>query len=290
MRLRLLATVIAGLLASSCAGGQGGTPGPQTSSPSASVSPSPTGSPTTSPSPTRRLTFEVWFTRGGRLFPSRRTKPFEPSVGRLALTAMLQGPNGPERNAGLATAVPDRTVLRGLTIRDSVATVDLSADFGSPGTATSEKLRVTQVVFTLTQFPTVRSVLVRVDGQTVTAFGSSRFPLDRPLKRRSFESLLPAIVVTAPAIGAAVSSPVVVKGTANVFEATVSLRILDARGREIVKSFTTATCGTGCRGDYSKAIRFSVSEGQPGTIVVFEASAQDGRPINVVRIPVTLLP
>jgi hypothetical protein len=81
-----------------------------------------------------------------------------------------------------------------------------------------------------------------------------------------------------------------VQGTANVFEATVSLRILDSGGREIARTFTTATCGTGCRGRYSKSVRFSVSSEQPGTIEVFEESAEDGRPINVVTIPVMLRP
>jgi hypothetical protein len=81
-----------------------------------------------------------------------------------------------------------------------------------------------------------------------------------------------------------------VSGTANVFEATVSLRILNARGKEIARTFTTATCGTGCRGDYSVSVSYRVDREQAGVIEVFESSAEDGRPINVVRIPVTLTP
>ena len=79
-------------------------------------------------------------------------------------------------------------------------------------------------------------------------------------------------------------------GTANVFEATVSLRILDAGGKEIARTFTTATCGSGCRGDYSVSVPYRVDRPQAGTIVVFESSAKDGRPIHVVRVPVTLTP
>ena len=102
--------------------------------------------------------------------------------------------------------------------------------------------------------------------------------------------MLPAILVESPIIGARVSSPVTVSGTANVFEATVSLRILDENGNEIARTFTTATCGTGCRGDYSVSIPFNVDRQQRGTIEVFESSAKDGSPINLVRIPVTLMP
>jgi hypothetical protein len=99
----------------------------------------------------------------------------------------------------------------------------------------------------------------------------------------------PAIVVTSPRPGDQVSSPVRIRGNANVFEATVSISILDAAGDEIVKTFTTATCGTGCRGTFSKSVRFAVDTTQPGIVRVYESSAKDGKPINVVDIPVTLV-
>ena len=81
-----------------------------------------------------------------------------------------------------------------------------------------------------------------------------------------------------------------VTGTANVFEATVTVRVLDANGHEIARAFTQATCGTGCRGAFSLAITYRVSSEQPGVIEAFEQSAKDGSPINVQRIPVTLTP
>jgi hypothetical protein len=101
---------------------------------------------------------------------------------------------------------------------------------------------------------------------------------------------LPAIVVETPAPGDVVTSPVTIAGTADVFEATVSIRIYDSVNNLIVDTFTTATCGTGCRGDFSIEIPFAVAERQGGRIVVFESSAKDGSMINVVEIPVTLVP
>jgi hypothetical protein len=98
------------------------------------------------------------------------------------------------------------------------------------------------------------------------------------------------IVVTDPLPGARVASPVVVAGEANVYEATVSIRILDATNDVIADTFTTATCGTGCWGEFREAVAFSVGSEQPGVIQVFEASADDGSPTQVVRIPVTLVP
>lgn len=98
------------------------------------------------------------------------------------------------------------------------------------------------------------------------------------------------IVVNHPQPGDRVSSPVAISGDANVFEATVSIRILDASGALIAEDFTTATCGTGCRGTYSTRVAFDVSSEQAGTIEVFESSAEDGSQLFLVSIPVTLLP
>jgi hypothetical protein len=143
------------------------------------------------------------------------------------------------------------------------------------------RMRRAQVVYTLTQYSTIRRVrFAMADGSVLAkAWG-----------RAAFQDLLGAILVESPIIGAKVSSPVTVSGTANVFEATVSLRILDENGNEIARTFTTATCGTGCRGDYSVSVPFNLDRQQRGTVEVFESSAKDGSPINEVDIPVILMP
>jgi hypothetical protein len=122
----------------------------------------------------------------------------------------------------------------------------------------------------------------------VETFSGEGIVLEDPQTRADYEDLLPAITVSSPIIGQRVSSPVTIAGTANVFEATVSIRILDENGDRIVETFVTATCGTGCRGDYSARVEYDVDHDQPGTIQVFESSAKDGKPTNVVKIPVTL--
>ena len=101
---------------------------------------------------------------------------------------------------------------------------------------------------------------------------------------------LAPIEVTTPAPGDDVTSPVTIAGTADVFEATVSIQIFDGTNNMIADTFATATCGTGCRGDFSVEVPYSVGSAQQGEIVVFEVSAMDGRRTNVVRIPVTLHP
>ena len=100
----------------------------------------------------------------------------------------------------------------------------------------------------------------------------------------------PAIALRTPVAGDEIVSPVTVAGTADVFEATVSIRILDANGQELAATFATATCGSGCRGKYSAEVFFFTEERQDGTIEVFESSAADGSPLNLVSVPVLLVP
>ena len=72
------------------------------------------------------------------------------------------------------------------------------------------------------------------------------------------------------------------------FEATVSLRLLDASGREIATRFTTATCGSGCRGSWSVSVPYRLNRTQPGTVQVYAVSAEDGSPQHIVDVPVVL--
>lgn len=67
-------------------------------------------------------------------------------------------------------------------------------------------------------------------------------------------------------------------------------RILDSAGNQIARTFSTASCGTGCRGGYSIPVSYTVTRAEPGTIEVFESSPKNGQPVNVQLIPVTLAP
>jgi hypothetical protein len=280
-----VATMVLGLFVAGC-GGKAGSLGPAPSgspAPGPSITPpSPTGTPTASPSssPGRPFTFQVWLVRGGRLFVTRRTEPLVPAVGQLALDALVAGPNALELAASVRSEIPPGVAADITALAGGVATVDLDPQFFQ-ATASGSALRRGQVVYTLTQYSTISSVSFTRGGTAVDGHAWSR---------RDFAALLPAITVESPTIGQRVSSPVTVAGTANVFEATVSFRILDASGNEIARTFTQASCGTGCRGDYSVSVPFTIGSEQPGTIEVYEVSAKDGSAINVVDIPVILIP
>jgi hypothetical protein len=237
------------------------------------------------------LSLEAWFTRGDGLVAVRRTHSPTPMVATAAVNALLDGPTADEHASGLTSEVPAGTKLLGIAIRNGVATVDLTSEYQSGGGSHSMQTRLGQVVYTLTQFPTVQKVRFRIDGTPVNVFSSEGIVLDHPVGRADYADLLPAIEVTKPAEGDRVTSPVTVAGTASVFEANVTVEVLDATGKVVGKTFTTATCGTGCRGTYSVPVTFKVGREQSGTIVVHDDDAAGtGKPPHSVRAPVTLAP
>ena len=256
----------------------------------------PPGTTTTEPERTGSvptlLSLEVWFARNDGLVSVRRTHRRTQLVATAAVEALLEGPSAAERAAGIVSAVPKGTRLLGISIHhDGVATVDLTSEYQSGGGSLSMQTRLGQVVYTLTQFPTVKRVRFRLDGTPVNVFSSEGIVLDHPVGRRDYADLLPAIELATPAEGAQVTSPVTVSGTANVFEANVSIEILDASGKVLGKTFTTASCGTGCRGSFSVPLKFEVGRRQRGTVVVHDDDAAGrGKPPHEVRVPVTLAP
>ena len=153
-----------------------------------------------------------------------------------------------------------------LTIANGVATVT--------GTGPLSPESRAEIVATLTQFPTVQSV--EIDGKRLT--------------RLDIEELTPQILLESPLAGAHLASPVRLIGTANTFEATFLVEVLDRDGNSLSRAVVTATSGSGTRGTFSAEIGFDTADAQPGTIYAYEASAEDGRPIHEVRVPVTLEP
>jgi spore germination protein GerM len=290
MKRLIVLAVAAAMMATACAERGAHVVGNAPTGPNPTLSPTEVEVTATASGPVGvpSVTFQVWFTRSDHLFPVPWVVPETKAVGRASLEALLGGPPDPSVAEGVGTQVPPGTTLLGLSISNGLATVNLSPEFLSGGSAVSEWTRLGQVVLTIGQFPTVKSVAIQLDAQPVKPFDIQGAALGRPWQRSDFEQLLPAIVVEQPTIGVAVSSPVEVSGTADVFEATVSLRILDAGGNEIASGVTNATCGTGCRGTFRTTLAFHVDQDQPGTVEVFEASAENGQPVNIVDIPVTL--
>jgi len=251
-------------------------------SPGGSAAASPGGEATT----IRAYFFLGSFTGDSGLVPVLREVPHTQAVGAAAMAALLEGPNERELSASPAmyTDVPDGSRFLGLTIDNGVATVDLSQEFQAGGDSASINRRIAQVVYTLTQFPTLQAVRFEFDGAPPpTVFAGS-------FDRMAFVDLLPAIWVDRPAWGGVLGNPARVTGLANVFEAQFRIEILDAAGTSLTDQPAHATCGSGCWGTFDVTLTYAVPTAQSGTLRVYDRSPRDGSREHVVEYPVQLTP
>jgi hypothetical protein len=85
-----------------------------------------------------------------------------------AVAALLAGPSPVEQRRRIVSEVPAGLQLLGLEVDEGIATVDLASSFAD-GEAASVSARVAQIVLTLTGFPGVHEVRVRVEGAVVAA-------------------------------------------------------------------------------------------------------------------------
>ncbi|MDQ7793641.1 MAG: Gmad2 immunoglobulin-like domain-containing protein [bacterium] len=93
-----------------------------------------------------------------------------------------------------------------------------------------------------------------------------------------------AIIVTWPLAGSEVSSPVTVKGFARVFEATFRLRMED--GHDVLAdACAMASEGAPGWGEFEVAIEFNTPSSPGLQLFLFEESAKDGSPVNVIVVP-----
>jgi spore germination protein GerM len=232
------------------------------------------------------------FSDNSGLVPVLRQVEKTSAVGAAAMNALLTGPNETELAArpAMYTVVPDGTRFLGLTISNGVATVNLSKEFESGGGSASVLGRLAQVVYTLTQFPTITGVMFQLDGQPVTTFSGEGVVLDHAVGRSDYTDFLPAIWVDRPAWGGVLGNPGRVTGLANVFEASFHLQLLDALDHSLVDVPAMASCGTGCWGTFDVTLDYRVATAQWGTLRVYDLSAQDGSRQHVVEYPVWLTP
>jgi len=266
-----------GLAACGGDGSSGSTP-----TATVTVTATPTAGPTEEPSAT--MTVSLYFLRGETLGVAHRAVPASAAPATAAMTALLSGPDARERAAGLGTTIPEGTTLNRLTIKDGVARVDLSGEFASGGGSLSMQARVTQVVYTLTQFRTVKAVDFVLDGEAVEALGGEGLVLEPGQRRCDWTDLLPAIFVESPAVGDVVTTPqLTLRGSASVFEATFVAEII-AAGEVVADKTVTAREGAPGRGGFVARVALPALTVK-GRLVVYEVSMADGSRMNVVRIP-----
>lgn len=233
-------------------------------------------------------TLRLYFLVDGQIAATTRTIDAGKTPAAAALRALFDGPAVNELAIGLRTALPAGLSTEQPLSLDSTSktiTVSLPSIFTSDS-ADVEARRTAQIVYTLTQFPTVESVSFVVDGKPYQPLDGAGQRVNHAVTRADYEKLVPAILVESVTAG----NPLHVEGSANVFEAQFSYVLYDANNHRIASGPITATSGTGTRGTFAADISYDVKASQTGTFVAYEQSAKDGSTINLVAVLVPLAP
>jgi hypothetical protein len=208
----------------------------------------------------------VYWLRDGKVWPALRELQASGDAATEVMSELLAGPSPQEQEELDSTTALPAGATPEVTVEDSVAVVELDEELSAEARA--------QIVYTLTQFPTVESV--EINGQSYT--------------RSDFEEQTPSVLVETPLSFEEVASPLRAEGTANTFEATFAFTITDSDGALLAENFVTATSGTGTRGTFEFTESFTAAAGEAITLTVFENSAEDGSRIHEVEIPLTVAP
>jgi germination protein M len=221
----------------------------------------------------------------------QREIPTTPGIALATLRELVDGPSSADEQLidGISTAVPDETLVLGVNLVDGLATVDLSREFESGGGSLSMFSRLAQVIYTVTQFPTVDEVQFALDGQPVTVFSNEGLVIEEPGSRSHFVDLLPTVFVDTPAAGAEVDTPLRVTGMAAVFEATFQYRLETGDGTVLAEGFAMSDNGVGW-GAFDITLDVDVDAPTGAVLTVWEESAKDGSVQALRETPLTLLP
>jgi hypothetical protein len=202
-----------------------------------------TAPPTTSAPAVETMPLTIYKLRNGLLTPTTVQIPQTRAVATSALTAL---------------GLPAKVGLVG-------STAVVSLQHATPA-------EIAEIVFTLTQFPSVHAV--DVAGK-------------HDLTRADYGRFAPLILVESPAAGAAVGPQIQIYGTAEVFEGTLVAELWQG-GKKIDETTVTASAGAPERGMF--ATELDATEVGAATIVAYAPSAEDGSHQHEVRIPVTVAP
>lgn len=221
----------------------------------------------------------------------QRSIPSTAGIAMATLRELVKGPSSANETLidGISTSVPAGTRVLGINIADGLATVDLSGEFESGGGSFSIFSRLAQVIYTVTQFPTVDEVEFQLDGQPVTVFSGEGLTMDEPASRADFVSLLPTVFVDTPAAGAQADTPLRITGMGAVFEATFQYRLETIDGTVLNEGFAMTDNGVGW-GAFDITLDVSVDTPTEAILTVWEYSAQDGSVQALRQTPLTLLP
>jgi len=172
---------------------------------------------------------------------------------------------------------------------DNALIIEMNEAFlDGAGGALADFTMLNQLIYTATALDGIDEVHFIVNNEPIVAFGSEGLGLESSVNRETFqEGNLALIYLTEPVVADG-DGTIQIVGISNTFEATVNLIVRNGAGEIVHETFTNATCGTGCWGEFEFTVDEALVDAD-SVIQVFEYSAEDGDPANVITVPVTVI-
>jgi spore germination protein GerM len=134
--------------------------------------------------PLKKYPFVVYFMGLDGVVPVVRTASEPPDPSELG-RALLAGPSREEAQVGMRSAIPKRAVGRFGKVAQRTVTIDLKAPFTDVSGPT-QKLALTQIVFTMTSLRGVKQVRFLLNGEPVSVPRSNGTVTRGPVHRADY--------------------------------------------------------------------------------------------------------
>lgn len=106
----------------------------------------------------------------------------------FTIESLLKGPSLSERSHGMYSLIPEGSRLISATVKDGVAYLDFSEDFQfNPLGTDGYQAQLQQIVYTVTEFPSVQSVQILLEGKKIDYLHEGIY-VGNPLSRESFRT------------------------------------------------------------------------------------------------------
>ena len=106
------------------------------------------------------------------------------SVLENTIKELIKGPTPLEKKKGLLSAVPPDLKLNNVRIKNRIAELDFNGVIERGASGSILLNRIDQIVYTATQFPTINSIIIKINGRNQQSLGSDGLSIEGPLQRR----------------------------------------------------------------------------------------------------------
>jgi len=112
----------------------------------------------------------------------RKLKTDQPVA--AAIRELIKGPGVKEEKTGLLSALPRRLVVRDISVKNRIATINFNEALEEGASGSIAQNRVDQIVYTATQFEEVSGVILQMNVKTIRFLGGDGLALNIPLTRK----------------------------------------------------------------------------------------------------------